>query len=91
VVKLLTRNGKFKEAANEFKGPVDTAFIDTLSGIKFLSVEGKSANGQEAMLLQVLGAELKPGTYSKGQAIFSYLKGASTVLYQTDIQAISVW
>lgn len=75
----------FKEGTNEFNGPIDTAFIETLSGLKFLSVEGTSANGQETILLQVIGADLKPGTYGKGQALFSYIRSGSTTLYETDI------
>jgi len=76
---------EFKEAANEFAGPIDTAFIETLSGLQFLSVEGTSAGGQETILLQVIGAELKPGTYGKGQALFSYIKSGTTTLYETDL------
>ena len=82
---IINSEWEFKEAANAFNGPIDTAFIETLSGLKFLSVEGTSANGQETILLQVIGAELKPGTYGKGQALFSYIKSGTTTLYETDL------
>jgi hypothetical protein len=78
-----TAQWEFKEAGVQFKGPVDTVSIDTLSGFKFLTINGRSDDGSSQITLQVFGADLKPGTYKTPFSLFAYIK-AGNVVYQTD-------
>jgi hypothetical protein len=82
-----TAQWEFKEGAVQFKGPVDTAYIDTVSATKFLTIEGKSVDGKDQITLQVFAADLKPGTYKTPLSSFDYLRSGAT-FYQTDITAI---
>ena len=82
-----TAQWEFKEAGVQFKGPVDTVSIDTLSGFKFLTINGRSEDGSSQITLQVFGADLKPGTYKTPFSLFAYIK-AGNVVYQTDQTAV---
>ena len=82
-----TAQWEFKEGAVQFKGPVDTAYIDTVSATKFLTIEGKSVDGKDQITLQVFAVDLKPGTYKTPLSSFDYLRSGAT-FYQTDITAI---
>jgi len=74
---------EFKEGGVLFKGPIDTASVDTLNGYTFLTMIGRSADGSAQMTLQVFGKDLKPGTYKTPFSLFAYIKGGTQV-YQTD-------
>ncbi len=78
---------EFKESGVLFKGPVDTAYIDTVSATKFLTIEGKSTDGKDQITLQVFAADLKPGTYKTPLSSMDYQRSGAA-LYQTDITAI---
>ena len=78
-----TAQWEFKEAGVQFKGPIDTAYIDTISTYKFLTINGHSADGTSQISLQVFGADLKVGTYKTPFSLLTYVKGG-TALYQTD-------
>ncbi|MEO5681216.1 MAG: hypothetical protein ABIQ88_01180 [Chitinophagaceae bacterium] len=74
---------EFKEGGVQFKGPVDTAAIDTIGTYKFLTITGRSEDGSSQISLQVFGADLKVGTYKTPFSLFTYVKGTTSV-YQTD-------
>ena len=74
---------EFKEGGVQFKGPIDTASIDTISNYKFLTIIGRSDDGSSQITLQVFGADLKVGTYKTPFSLFAYIKGGTPV-YQTD-------
>jgi len=57
----VTAQWEFKENGVQYKGPIDTVSIDTISGFKFLTLNGRSADGSTQITLQVFGAELKVG------------------------------
>jgi hypothetical protein len=82
-----TAQWEFKEGGVQFKGPVDTAYIDTVSATKFLTIEGKSADGLDKITLQVFAVDLKPGTYKTPLCSFDYTRSGAT-FYQTDIAAV---
>jgi hypothetical protein len=78
-----TAQWQFKEAGIQFKGPVDTAYIDTVTSIKFLTIEGRSDDAKDQITLQVFAADLKPGVYKTPLSSFDYLR-SGVPLYQTD-------
>lgn len=79
---------QFKDSTNTlFKGPIDTAFIDTIGPNLYLTIEGKSDDGRDVMTLQVFATEIKAGTYITPSASFDYTRNGS-IYYQSDIQAI---
>ncbi|HTE09954.1 MAG TPA: hypothetical protein VK645_03275 [Chitinophagaceae bacterium] len=78
-----TAQWEFKEGGVQFKGPIDTASIDTISNYKFLTIIGRSDDGSSQITLQVFGADLKVGTYKTPFSLFAYIKGGTPV-YQTD-------
>jgi len=82
----VTAQWEFKENGVQFKGPIDTVSVDTISGYKFLTLNGRSDDGTTQITLQVFGADLKVGTYKTPFSLFAYIKG-STVIYQTDQSA----
>ena len=78
-----TAQWEFKEAGVQFKGPVDTVAIDTIGTYKFLTINGRSTDGNSQITLQVFGADLKVGTYKTPSSLFAYLTAGNPV-YQTD-------
>lgn len=81
-----TSQWSFTEGANKFKGPIDTAFVDTLNSVLFLTLEGVSNNGTDNISLQVFAPGLKVGTYLTPQCSFDYQRSGSTI-YQNDLTA----
>ncbi len=78
-----TAQWEFKEAGVQFKGPVDTVAVDTIGTYKFLTINGRSTDGNSQITLQVFGADLKVGTYKTPFSLFAYLTAGNPV-YQTD-------
>ena len=81
-----TAQWEFKEAGVQFKGPIDTVSVDTLGGYKFLTINGRSADGTAQITLQAFGVDLKVGTYKTPFSLFAYIKGGTPV-YQSDQSA----
>ncbi|HTL09701.1 MAG TPA: hypothetical protein VL307_15620, partial [Chitinophagaceae bacterium] len=77
---------EFKEGGVQYKGPVDSVYIDTITGVKFLTLIGRLDDRSAQMTLQVFGPDLKPGTYKTPYSLFAYIKGGNFV-YQTDQMA----
>ena len=82
-----TAQWEFKESGVQFKGPIDTAYVDTVSGIRFLTINGKSDDGKDQLILQVFTPDLKPGTYKTPLSSFDYLRNGAN-LYQSDLAAV---
>ena len=78
-----TAQWEFKEAGVQFKGPIDSASVDTLGGYRFLTMNGRSTDGTAQITLQLFGVDLKVGTYKTPFSLFAYIKGG-TPIYQTD-------
>jgi hypothetical protein len=77
---------EFKEAALEFKGPIDTAYIDASAGLEALSIEGVSSDGTGSIILQVFGNPLSATTYKTPNVVFEYASNG-TVEYLNDLSA----
>ena len=83
-----TAQWEFKEAGIQFKGPLDSASVDTLGGYKFLTINGHSSDGTAQITLQAFGIDLKVGTYKTPFSLFAYINASgSTPVYQTDQMA----
>lgn len=85
-----TAQWQFTEGANKFKGPIDTAFVDTLNNILFLTLEGVSDNGQDNITLQIFTPSLKAGTYKTPLCSFDYQRSGATI-YQSDLTAVDAF
>lgn len=77
---------EFQEGGKSFKGPVDTGFIETFNSVKYLTVEGRSEDNKDKITLEVIGADIKPGTYKTPLCTFTYLRN-NDLLYQNDLVA----
>ncbi len=78
---------EFQEGSNTFKGPIDTAYIETFNSIKFLTIEGRSEDGRDRITLEVFGAEIKAGTYKTPLCSFTYLRN-NDLLFQNNQVAL---
>lgn len=76
---------EFKENGVQFKGPIDTATIDTISQYVFLTLSGHSADGTSQISLQLFDTKLQTGTYKTPRSLFTYATG-SNIIYQTNQQ-----
>jgi hypothetical protein len=77
---------EFQEAGKSFKGPVDTGYIETFNAVKYLTVEGRSEDNKDRITLELIGADIKPGTYKTPLCTFTYLRN-NDLLYQNDLVA----
>ena len=77
----------FTEGANAYKGPVDTAFIDTLGTQKQLNISGHSSDNKDFISLQVFADTIQVGTYKTNSCSFDYLRNG-VVIYRSDLTAI---
>ena len=77
----------FTEGASAYKGPVDTAFIDTLGTQKQLTISGHSSDNKEIISLQIFADTIQVGTYKTNRCSFDYLRGGVEV-YRSDLTAI---
>lgn len=82
-----TYQWSFTEGANSYKGPVDTAFIDTLGSQKQLTISGHSSDNKDAISLQIFADTIQVGTYKTNKCSFDYLRSGA-VLYRSDLTAI---
>ncbi len=82
-----TAQWAFKEGGVQFKGPIDSAALDTIMGFSFLTLFGRSDDLGSQITLQVytLG-NLAVGTYKTPSSLFAYLTGV-TLTYQTNPSA----
>jgi hypothetical protein len=75
---------EFKDGTTQFKGPVDTAYIDDFGVVKGMTIEGSSPNGLDAFILEIFAQSFTVGTYKSPQALMSYLRNGTQVTYQVD-------
>ncbi len=78
-----TTQWEFKEGGVQFKGPIDTAAIDTFSTLKVLTINGHSDDGTSQLVLQIYGQDLKVGAYKVPYSALVYSKNG-TPIYATD-------
>ena len=77
----------FSEGANSYKGPIDTAFVDTVGTLHTLNIMGHSTDKKDNISLQIFADTVKVGTYVTDKCSFDYLRG-STAMYISDLTAI---
>lgn len=82
-----TYQWSFSEGANAYKGPVDTAFVDTLGTQKQLNISGHSSDNKDFISLQIFADTIKVGTYQTNNCSFDYLRNGA-VIYRSDLTAI---
>lgn len=74
---------EFKEAGTLFQGDIDTAFISRQPGFSVLTIEGKSKDNKNGVLLMQIGTDtIIPGTYASSDLFFQYSENGS-VLYES--------
>jgi hypothetical protein len=75
---------QFKDSTGALlKGPVDTAYIDSVGPLKYLTVEGVSDDGRDFITLQVFGTTIAPGAYKLPNSMFDYIRSGVSI-YQSD-------
>lgn len=74
---------RFEVGAKAYSGSVDVVRIDSVSGAAMLTVSGMDAAGKGRITLQVVAADLAPGTYLAPSIAFAYTEDANPV-YQSD-------
>ncbi|MBV4357136.1 hypothetical protein [Pinibacter aurantiacus] len=79
----ITSTWSFSEGDNNFKGTVDSAYIDTASNIVFLNLNGTADNGSDKIAIVIYGTQIANGTYTSPQAFFTYTQN-NNVIYQSD-------
>ena len=77
----------FNEGSVQFKGRMDTARIDTLSGLAYLNLQGTSDSSNQLITLTVFGTAIKAGSYSSPTVLFAYTDLSSNIIYQSDASA----
>lgn len=74
---------EFKESETLFQGNIDTAFISKQPGFSVLTIEGKSINENNGILLMQIGTDsLAKGTYASDDLYFQYSENGA-VLYES--------
>lgn len=82
---ISTSQWAFKEGNVQFKGSLDTARIDTVSGIVTLALHGVSDSTNQLLSLSVFGASINVGSYTSPAVNFTYTDVAANVIYQNDV------
>jgi hypothetical protein len=77
---------EFQEGGKSFKGPIDTAFIETFNSVKYLTIEGRSEDNKDKLTIEVIATDIKPGTYKTPVCTFTYLRN-NDLLYQNNLVA----
>ncbi len=82
-----TGQWEFKQGSTQYKGSMDTAKIDTVAGLAYLTLTGLSDSSNQLISLTVFGTSIKAGTYTSPAVSFSYTDISSNVVYQNDVTA----
>src|SRR5882762_5853702 len=64
----------FTEAANAYKGPMDTAYMDTVGTTHLLTMAGHSTDSKDIISLQIIADTIQVGTYQTAKCSFDYLR-----------------
>jgi len=83
----VTAQWSFKEGGVEFKGPIDTAGVDSIGNYKVFSINGHSDDKKDLINLEFFGTDLKVGTYKTPYCLFAYSRNG-IITYQTNQTAI---
>jgi len=83
----VTAQWSFKEGGIEFKGPIDTAGVDSIGTYKIFSINGHSNDKKDLINLEFFGTDLKVGTYKTPYCLFAYSRNG-VITYQTNQTAI---
>lgn len=71
---------EFTEAASNFKGSIDTGYLEPSGGLQSVIVEGTSTDGKGQIFMQVFGTNLTATNYKNPNVSFVYVENGS-VLY----------
>lgn len=82
-----TSQWEFKQGVIQYKGTMDTAKIDTVASIAYLTLSGTSDSSNQLISLTVFGTQIKAGTYTSPAVAFTYTDLASNIIYQSDVTA----
>ena len=82
-----TNQWEFKQGSTQYKGTMDTAKIDTVAGVSYLTLTGVSDSSNQLISLTVFGTSIKAGTYTSPSVAFSYTDISSNIIYQNDVTA----
>jgi len=77
----------FTEGTNSFKGPMDTAYLDTLGTLHQLNITGRSSDNKDIISLQIFADTIQVGSYQTDRCSFDYLR-SGVALYRSDLTAI---
>jgi hypothetical protein len=83
----VTAQWSFKEGNTEFKGPIDTAGVDSIGNYKVFSINGHSTDKKDLINLEFFGTDLKVGTYKTPYCLFAYSRNG-ILTYQTNQTAV---
>jgi hypothetical protein len=83
----VTAQWSFKEGNIQFKGPIDTAGVDSIGNYKVFSINGHSDDKKDLINLEFFATDLKPGTYKTPYCLFAYSRNG-IITYQTNQTAI---
>ena len=74
---------EFKESGVDFKGVMDSAYLEVSGTLEALFLEGTSNDGSGIFLIQVVAADITTGTYTSPNLLFQYIVGGN-VYYESD-------
>ncbi|HUQ65868.1 MAG TPA: hypothetical protein VM101_06925 [Flavitalea sp.] len=74
---------EFKEAAQQYNGDMDSAYVQSADGFSALSMIGsRPINQSGEIILQIIGNNITTGNYSSPDIFFQYSENG-TILFQT--------
>jgi len=74
---------EFKESGVDFKGKMDSAYIETSGTLEALFLEGTSNDGSGTFLIQIVAPDITTGTFTSPNLLFQYIVGGN-VYYESD-------
>lgn len=77
---------EFKQGAEVFKGPMDSAYASDQGGIYILSLMGLTEEGDGALMMQIAAENISVGEYSSPFLSFLYTKNGAVVYQNTPQQ-----
>jgi hypothetical protein len=72
---------EFKEGGVQFKGVMDTAFIESQGQLQALSITGSTEDGTGTIFFQIIDNDISTGTYSNPVVFFGYAV-TGTLVYE---------
>ncbi len=76
----------FTESTNSFKGPMDSAQLDTTGSVHILNMTGHTSDKKDIITLSIASDSVKVGVYQTPRCTFDYLHSGID-LYHSDINA----